>query len=236
MNYLEIAGTIIGLIYLWLEYRASVWLWIAGLVMPAIYLVVYYQAGLYTDFGISIYYLLASLYGLICWLKGRAASTKLSSANLSEENTNGNPDISNGNEENTKVNPETEESLSITKTPKSLYWPLTAIFLLLFVAIGIILDRFTDSTVPWADAFTTALSIVAMWMLARKYLEQWLVWIAADAACAILYTYKGLWFTSGLYLLYAVIAVFGYTKWIRLAKNHDPSPDKHRTPKTQDLQ
>ena len=66
---------------------------------------------------------------------------------------------------------------------------------------------------PWADAFTTALSVVALWMLARKYVEQWLVWIAADAACAALYAYKGLWPTAVLYLLYTVIAIAGYRKW-----------------------
>ena len=82
--------------------------------------------------------------------------------------------------------------------------------------IWYILSRFTDSTVPCADAFTTALSIVAMWMLARKFVEQWLVWIAADIACAVLYAYKGLWFTGGLYLAYAVVAVFGYHKWKHL--------------------
>lgn len=189
MNYLEITGTVIGLIYLWLEYRASVWLWIAGLVMPSVYLAVYYRAGLYADFGISIYYLLASIYGLVCWIKGKTPGS-------------GQEDVA---------------PLVITRTPKSLYVPLAAVFAALFILIGYILDRFTDSTVPWADAFSTALSIVAMWMLAKKYLEQWLVWIAADLACAVLYAYKGLWFTGGLYLLYSVIAVFGYRKWSRLS-------------------
>lgn len=54
MNYLELIGTFIGIIYLWLEYRVSIYLWIAGLIMPAIYLAVYYRAGLYADFGINI--------------------------------------------------------------------------------------------------------------------------------------------------------------------------------------
>lgn len=54
---LEIIGTIVGLVYLWLEYRASIYLWIAGIIMPAIYIFVYYDAGLYADFGINIYYL-----------------------------------------------------------------------------------------------------------------------------------------------------------------------------------
>ncbi|MDE5799968.1 MAG: nicotinamide mononucleotide transporter family protein, partial [Paramuribaculum sp.] len=69
MNYLEVIGTALGLLYLWLEYRASAWLWAASIAMPAIYLAVYYQAGLYADLGISIYYILASVYGLFCWLR-----------------------------------------------------------------------------------------------------------------------------------------------------------------------
>ena len=52
---LEITGTVTGILYLWLEYRASIYLWIAGIIMPAVYIFVYYDAGLYADFGINIY-------------------------------------------------------------------------------------------------------------------------------------------------------------------------------------
>ena len=52
--YIEIAGTVVGLVYLWLEYKASVYMWLAGIVMPAIYLYIYYNAGLYADFGINL--------------------------------------------------------------------------------------------------------------------------------------------------------------------------------------
>ena len=65
MNYLEIVGTLVGLLYLWFEYKASIWLWPVSVIMPAIYIVVYYQVGLYADSGISVYYLLAYL-----WLVG----------------------------------------------------------------------------------------------------------------------------------------------------------------------
>lgn len=184
MNYLEILGTAIGLAYLYLEYKASAWLWVASIVMPAIYLFVYYDAGLYADFGISVYYILASVYGLICWLRGKGETST--------------------------------EPLKISRTPRSMYLPLAVAMLLLFILIAFILKRFTDSTVPFADAFTTSLSIVAMWMLARKYVEQWLVWIVADVACAVLYAWKGLWFTGALYLLYAAVAIIGYRKWLRL--------------------
>ena len=67
---LEIIGTLVGLLYLWLEYRASIYLWIAGIIMPAIYIFVYYNAGLYADFGINIYYLGAAIYGWMIWKYG----------------------------------------------------------------------------------------------------------------------------------------------------------------------
>lgn len=192
MNYLEIIGTLVGLIYLWLEYKASIWLWVANVVMPAIYVVVYYQAGLYADFGINIYYLIISFYGIFWWWKGRKAS-----GNNPQEKT---------------------EELPITHTPASVWKQLVVVSIALLVLIAFILIQYTDSTVPWLDSFTTALSIVAMWMLARKYVEQWLVWIVVDAVCAGLYIYKELYFTAGLYALYTVIAYYGYKEWIRLMK------------------
>lgn len=180
---MELLGTIVGLIYLWLEYKASIYLWIAGIVMPAIYLFVYYEAGLYADFGINVYYLLAAVYGWIVWRSGK-----------------------------TKDAPE----LPITRMPRSYWLPLLVVFTLVFVGIAWLLITQTDSTVPWADSFTTALSIVGMWMLARKYLQQWWVWIVVDAACSALYIYKELYFTAVLYALYAIIAIFGYFKWKKM--------------------
>ena len=188
MNYLELAGTLIGLLYLWLEYRASYYLWIAGFIMPAIYIFVYYEAGLYADVGINIYYLLASFYGLAYWTIGK------------------------------KNNKNESVEIPISHTPRKQYTPIILISVLLTIAIAQILIKFTDSNVPWADSFTTALSIVGMWMLAKKYVEQWLTWIAVDVVCAVLYVYKDLYFTAGLYTLYTVIAYFGYLKWKKMMK------------------
>lgn len=187
MNYLEMAGTVVGLLYLWLEYRASIYLWPVGIVMPAIYIFVYFQAGLYADFGINIYYLLAAVYGWCVWMKGRRGGNR--------------PD-----------------ELPISRTPLRYCLPLSAVFLSAFFCIGLVLVSWTDSDVPWWDSFTTALSIVALWMLARKYVEQWLVWVAVDVVCCGLYVYKELYFTSALYGLYAVIAFFGYLKWKKMMR------------------
>ena len=192
MDYLEIVGTLVGLIYLYLEYKADVWLWLAGVVMPVIYIFVYYDAGLYADMMISLYYLAASLYGAICWLRHRKGRH-------SEAPSSDNPQ-------------------GISRTPRRVAVWLTGLVIILTLVIWWLLKTLTDSTVPLADGFTTALSIVAMWMLAKKYAEQWIVWIMADIGCSLLYIYKELWFTSGLYALYAVIAVAGYRKWLRMIK------------------
>ena len=88
-----------------------------------------------------------------------------------------------------------------------------------FATTAAVLVHFTDSTVPYGDSFTTALSITALWMLSRKYAEQWLVWIAVDIVSAGLYFYKGLCPTGVLYTLYAVAAVAGYFKWLKMMKN-----------------
>ena len=178
---LEIIGTIVGLVYLWLEYRASIYLWIASIIMPAVYLFVYYDAGLYADFGINIYYLLAAVYGWWVWKYGNKEKQG--------------------------------EELPITRMPRGKWKMAAAMYLVFQLLIAWILIRYTDSNVPWCDAFTTALSMVAMWMLARKYLEQWLVWIVVDVVSVALYLYKGLFFTAGLYALYAIIAVYGYWNW-----------------------
>ena len=73
---LEVIGTIVGLVYLWLEYKASIYLWIASIIMPAIYIFVYYDAGLYADFGINIYYLGAAVYGWLVWRFGNKSKAQ----------------------------------------------------------------------------------------------------------------------------------------------------------------
>ena len=90
---------------------------------------------------------------------------------------------------------------------------------LVWYVIWWILSTQTDSNVPLSDAFTTALSIVAMWALARKYAEQWLLWLVVDAVCCVLYIYKGIPFKACIYGIYTVFAVFGYRKWLSLIKS-----------------
>lgn len=109
--------------------------------------------------------------------------------------------------------------LPISRMPLKSYAIAVPALLVIFAALSWTLINLTDSTVPYWDAFTTALSIVAMWMLARKYVEQWIAWFIVDAVCIGLYFYKGIYFYSALYSVYTVIAIFGYRKWLRLMRS-----------------
>ena len=104
----------------------------------------------------------------------------------------------------------------ITHIPPRVAIRWTIIALTLWLTIYLLLVSLTDSRVPVADSFTTSLSIVGIWALAHKYLEQWIIWILVDVVTCVLYFYKDIPFKASLYALYVVIAVFGYRKWRRL--------------------
>lgn len=193
----EILGFSVGILYLWWEYHANPKVWLASVVMPAISMWIYFSKGLYADFAINIYYLVIAVYGFASWTrKGKRNKT--------------------GCEENHSAIE--KKPLSITHTPMRVWIGATGVALVLWAAIWWLLVELTDSTVPVADSFTTALSIVGLWMLARKYAEQWLVWFVVDVVCTGLYFYKGLNFYCILYAVYSVVALLGYRKWLRLMK------------------
>ncbi len=85
--------------------------------------------------------------------------------------------------------------------------------IIIYLIISYVLVNFTDGNIPYWDAFTTALSIVATWMLAKKIIEQWLVWVIVNGISLVLYIYKGLYPTSVLYFFYMALSVVGYMQW-----------------------
>ena len=184
---IEIIGAVIGLTYLFLEYKANVWLWPVGILMSLFYVVIFFHGKFYADAVVYLYYIGANTYGLLKWTRSR--NNTLSADNASDE------------------------ALVITHTPKRQILPLAVVSVVLWGVLFWVLKTFTDSPVPVGDAFTTALSIVAMWMLAQKYLEQWLLWIVVNIVSTILYFWKGLYPTGVLFIVYVIVAVLGYFRW-----------------------
>jgi len=108
------------------------------------------------------------------------------------------------------------EPIRISRLSLKLGAILSVISLVIFFLIWFVLKNYTDSTVPIADSLATALSIVATWMLARKILEHWLVWIFVDAFSAGLFWYKDLLPTVFLFVVYTVMAYIGYCEWKKM--------------------
>lgn len=109
-----------------------------------------------------------------------------------------------------------KKELPIRHFPRKLILPWLGIITLVWFVIYLILTNFTNSNVPIADSFTTALSIIGIWALAHKYLEQWFIWIAVDVVTCGLYFFKDIPFKASLYAIYVIIAVFGYLKWKKM--------------------
>jgi nicotinamide mononucleotide transporter len=108
-----------------------------------------------------------------------------------------------------------QEELPVTKLNAKLALYLLVASIAIFVPLVYILTNYTDSTVPYGDSFTTALSIIATWMLARKILEMWWVWVIVNAVSLALYVYKGLYPTSVLFIFYTSMSFVGYIQWKR---------------------
>lgn len=84
---------------------------------------------------------------------------------------------------------------------------------LLWPATGLFLKTYTDTDVPWWDAFPTSVSLVGQFLLARKYIENWAAWIAVNVVSVGLFAYKGLWLTLGLYTVFIALSVVGWRAW-----------------------
>jgi len=92
---------------------------------------------------------------------------------------------------------------------------------------GYMMQRFFNPDLVFFDAFTTVGSLVAQYLLAKKYLENWLVWIVVDVVAVSMYTYKGLYFVAFLFIVYLFLCTKGYIDWKKRDRNDNSHPSKH---------
>ena len=192
---LELIGVILGLIYIYMEFRASIHLWVVGAIMPVVYAVVYFQAGVYAQCGIQIYYIIAAIYGWWTWKRARRKGATSS-----------------------------DDAQGITRISMLGFTLLLLLSLIPSVPLYFLLSPLNaDTIVTLLDAYIAGLSMIAMWMLSRKFAEQWLAWLVVDIVCVALYIYlsltteTSLYATALLYLLYSILALVGYRKWRQMA-------------------
>lgn len=197
-HWLEIFGAAAGIIYVFLEIRQNIWLWPVGIITSAVYIIVFFSSKFYADMSLQVYYVAISFYGFYVWRFGTKATSTT-------------------HDNNSAVAGDTHKSvpLRVSRTPRTLIIRLAAIYLALHAGMWYVLANFTDSPVAFWDSFTTALSVVATWMLARKFIEHWIIWIIVNIVSLILYLYKGLYPTTLLFVVYTVMAFVGYRAWRR---------------------
>jgi nicotinamide mononucleotide transporter len=184
MSYWEVIAVLLGIAYLLLAVRESLWCWYAAFVSTAIFLYLFWQVDLLMESALQIYYLVMAVYGWRQWQGG-------------------------GSDSEGHV-----ASLPISTWPARKHGLAIGGVLLASVVSAVLLRQYTQAALPLLDSFTTWGSILTTWMVTRKILENWLYWLVIDSVSIYLYLDRGLYLTALLFLAYLVIVIFGYRKWL----------------------
>ena len=187
MSVWEIIGTVLGVIGVWLMIRQNIWGWPVGLVQVAVYTWVFFDAKLYSDTILQVAFFLIQAYGWWHWLRG--ARQRQESA-----------------ESGAPVLPVT----SLSGTAIAAWIAAGAV---ITAAWGWFMHRTTDAALPWWDAFILVFSLIAQWLQARKNLENWASWLVVNTVAIGVYWAKDLRLTSGLYLIFWLMALWGWRAW-----------------------
>lgn len=184
MNWTEWIAALLGLANIALLVRRSVWNYPFGMAMVALYAVVFFQARLYGEAGLQLFFFVAQAWGWVLWV--RAARHDLDG--------------------------EADVPVRWLSPLARLVW--AAITTVLALNLGWVMHRFTDAALPYADAAIAGASIAAQILLGLRRIENWIVWIAIDVASVAVYLAKGLWPTAALYLVFLAMSVLGLRTWI----------------------
>ncbi len=176
---LEVAGVITGLLCVFLAARNVIWNWPVAIISVAIYIVIFFEAKLYADMGLQVYFMIMNIYGWYYWSNHAKTGMKKEVGHIKGR----------------------EILFSILATT------------VFTVVLGFTLFHQTDASFPFLDSFCTACSIVAQVFLARKVIENWLIWIFVDIIYVGIYLAKDLHLTAVMYGIYVIIAAMGYIEW-----------------------
>ena len=198
---LETAFTLLGSAVTWLEVIAFVlalaniacnvfeihWGWPLTIVASALYVWLFYASKLYGEAGVNVFFVIAAMWGWWQWLHGHRANAK--------------------HVKNVKA------PLAIATLDQRALITTVGAWAALWLACAVLLRAITDSDVPWADGFVTAGSIVGTVLLGRKFIENWPLWLIVNAASIALFASKGLHLTVVLYVIFFLLAIWGWAGW-----------------------
>ena len=202
---LVLLGTLLGIPYVYLQYKASPKFWVASALNALPFIYVNFVQGNFATAGLFVYYLLVAVQAIFF-----------------------------------KHEEVTEEGVFlIYTTPRRKYLPLLLVYTLLLLLFYGFLSHvqqllghsFLGISVavpqtPLLDAFATALSCTGMWLISRKYMEHWLIWIVVNLGYVGMYVLQLNYFWAGLFFLYLVMSVVGWLEWRKLHQQQQIIPNR----------
>jgi nicotinamide mononucleotide transporter len=196
----EVAGFVLSLAMIYCNIKEIHWGWPLAMLSAILYFAVFWQSHLYGQAGLQIMFLVLSAWGWWQWLK-----TDISAEPSLTPQTHSAPTLEQSEGHATQL------AISSLQTPQ--WWPLMVITLMCWAACSYVLMRYTDSEVAIWDALVTALSLTGQYLLARKKIENWWVWLAVNFLAVGLMLSQSLWLTSLLYALFGIMSYAGLRTW-----------------------
>lgn len=197
MSYIEFFGTVFGIWCVWLTTKAKILSWPIGLLGSVLYVFLFYQIQLYSDLFEQIYFIVTGFIGWYAWLRHKKDINKA-------DNT---------------------VAVGASGLKENLIYFAVVLFgtaVMSFITINLNgwLPKYFPEPVsfPVLDALTTVMSFLAQWLLIRKKLESWVLWITVDVIGIGLYWVKGVKFISLEYVLFLIMASYGLYNWIKIYK------------------
>lgn len=210
---LELIGVVFGVTSVLLARKLNVLVFPIGLVSTAIFVYLLWKWQLFGDMFINAYYTVMGLYGWFNWTKNKTNTNNSLEHNKDNSNANSN-DIDIEHIEASDI--PTMALLSIaTVSFVALVYYFRPVINNNFSFDGAVMGLHLFTWIDYTDMLTTALFLIAMWLMASRKIEHWLLWIVADAISVPLYFYKGLTFTALQYVVFTLIAIWAYYEWQR---------------------
>ncbi|MEO7047832.1 MAG: nicotinamide riboside transporter PnuC [Ferruginibacter sp.] len=199
-GWIEFIAVFSGIASVWYSRKENILVYPTGLLNTTFYIYLSFKGGLFGEASVNFYYTVMSIYGWILWSKKDAGHHII---------------------------------LKITKANRKEWTQhltfFASFYIVIFFALTALKKSFSDSVIPWADAFASATAFTGMWLMAKKKVESWYWWIATNIASIPLYFVKHYVFTSVYYVILLIMAIFGLMAWLKKTNDKQTITDEPGT-------